>query len=85
MLFALGGRAMDCSVAGFVFRMLDERWYALEQPNKGLMLLQQWDDLLIEQHWHLFQVPTALRQGSLCCWVPPVPRMRLGENWVGWH
>ncbi len=39
----------DRSVLTFIFSRLDQRVYALENVNLGLVLLQQWDDMLYQQ------------------------------------
>jgi hypothetical protein len=54
-IFLSVGRSLDSYVVNFVYSLMDQRWHALEQPNKGLILLQQWDDLIHEQQWQLLQ------------------------------
>ena len=58
-------RSFDGYVVDFVYSMIGDRSYAFEQPNKGLILLQQWDDAIREEQWHVLLKSGKINPESL--------------------
>jgi len=58
-------RSFDGYIVDFVYSMVGDRSYIFEQPNKGLILLQQWDDALKEEQWHFLMKSGRINPASL--------------------
>jgi Ran GTPase-activating protein (RanGAP) involved in mRNA processing and transport len=45
------GNRVDAGVVKFLFKQIDKKNLALEQPNTGLLALQQWDNMIEDNKW----------------------------------